>query len=387
MFVAIDNQDMDVFKVEKWININRDASGGVISPEFAMEILGKTNYFAHIKKVINNIKKACLDENGELVADEVLAYKDFILSCVNRREHEGMALIGLQELADAGDIREEFDKINSKKKVYNNKVFNGVVIRDSLRVADIKNKLSLGIPVFIDIDKSTNPSYCATFRDMDFSNVVGIMSDIHEFTLNNVTNVTDCFILETTKRLWFLSTTWKEGYDKLDFNGCTSLFIRNCENVPEQIDAPDCNVLNLKGFDLTKLDKIKVSDELEDIKIEKCENIPENLDLSFANNVTIMGCDLSDVKTLKFKDGANVCLDSDFNEVCTVLPPNIDFSNCGRVDIGSCNISKVEVVIFKNKDQAVDWADKVSYYPHIKTIYADEQGKVNSLSANVGIEM
>ena len=115
--------------------------------------------------------------------------------------------------------------------------------------------------------------------------------------------------------------------------------------------------------------------------------MPENLDLSFANNVTIMGCDLSNVKTLKFKDGANVCFDSDFDEVCTVLPKKIDFSNCGRVDIGSCNISKVEVVIFKNKEQAVDWADKVSYYPHIKTIYADKQGKVNSLSANVGIEM
>ena len=382
MFVAIDNSEMNVNEVLTWINKTRDASvDKKISPEFAMEILSKTNFLGHIKSVIKNIKDKCKTK------EDVLPYKEFILSCVDRREMSDMAIKDLQELADLCDIRDEFDEINGKKKVYNSKVCKGVVIRDSLRVADIKNKLSLGIPVFIDIDKSTNPSYCATFRDMDFSNVVGIMSDVHEFTLNNVTNVTDCFILEKTKRLWFLSTTWKKGYDKLDFNGCTSLFIRNCENVPEQIDAPDCNVLNLRGFDLTKLDKIKFSDELEDIRIEKCENIPENLDLSFANNVTIMGCDLSNVKTLKFKDGANVCFDSDFDEVCTVLPKKIDFSNCGRVDIGSCNISKVEVIIFKNKDQAVDWADKVSYYPHIKTIYADEQGKVNSLSANVGIEM
>ena len=85
MFVAIDNTDMDVFKVEEWINRTRDANGGVISPEFAMEILGKTNHFAHIKKVVNHIKKSCMDENGELVKDKVLAYKEFILSCIDRR--------------------------------------------------------------------------------------------------------------------------------------------------------------------------------------------------------------------------------------------------------------------------------------------------------------
>ena len=38
MFVKIDNIDMDAFKVEEWINRTRDANGGVITPEFAMEI-------------------------------------------------------------------------------------------------------------------------------------------------------------------------------------------------------------------------------------------------------------------------------------------------------------------------------------------------------------
>ena len=45
MFVEIDNQDMDALKVEEWINITRDANGGEISPEFAMEILTKTNKY------------------------------------------------------------------------------------------------------------------------------------------------------------------------------------------------------------------------------------------------------------------------------------------------------------------------------------------------------
>ena len=115
MFVAIDNKNMDVFEVEKWINTNRDANGGVISPKFAMEILVKTNFYGNIKKVINHIKKNCLDENGELVKDKVLAYKDFILSCVDGREMSQQALEVLQDLSDACGIREEFDEINDKE--------------------------------------------------------------------------------------------------------------------------------------------------------------------------------------------------------------------------------------------------------------------------------
>ena len=56
MFVAIDNRDMNVFKVDGWINTTRDANGGIISPEFAMEILSKTNFHGHIKKVVKNIR-------------------------------------------------------------------------------------------------------------------------------------------------------------------------------------------------------------------------------------------------------------------------------------------------------------------------------------------
>ena len=114
MFVVIDNQDMDALKVEDWINRTRDANGGVISPEFAMEILTKTNHFAHIKKVLKNITKACSDENGELVKDKVLEYKEFLLSSVDGREMSPQALEILQEMADAGGLRKEFDEVNSK---------------------------------------------------------------------------------------------------------------------------------------------------------------------------------------------------------------------------------------------------------------------------------
>ena len=56
MFVAINNADMNIFQVDEWIKRTRDANNGIISPDFAMKILGKTNHRGHIKTVIKNIK-------------------------------------------------------------------------------------------------------------------------------------------------------------------------------------------------------------------------------------------------------------------------------------------------------------------------------------------
>ena len=152
MFVEINNAEMDVFKVEEWINTNRDANGGVISPEFAMDILKKTNHFAHIKKVLKNITKACSDENGELVADKVLAYKEFILSCVDRREESPQAMKVLQELAETGGFKDEFDKTNDKVKIYEVKDCENAdvkIIKSKEEFYDIEDK---NLRVFYDAD-------------------------------------------------------------------------------------------------------------------------------------------------------------------------------------------------------------------------------------------
>ena len=113
MLVKINNKDMDAFKIENWINQNRNANGGVITPEFAMEILGKTNHFAHIKKVIKNIER--------LPVDEQKLYKDFVLAAIDEREQKGEALKGLRALADVCGVREEFETLNKKLKFYSRK--------------------------------------------------------------------------------------------------------------------------------------------------------------------------------------------------------------------------------------------------------------------------
>ena len=92
MLVKIDNKDMDAFKIENWINETRDANGGVISPEFAMEILSKTNFYGHIKLIVNSIEKLPVEEQKK--------YKDFVLAAIDEREQKGDALKGLRALAD-----------------------------------------------------------------------------------------------------------------------------------------------------------------------------------------------------------------------------------------------------------------------------------------------
>ena len=80
MFVAINNTDMGLSDIEKWIKTARDDNGGIISPEFAMEILSKTNHLGHIKKVLRNIKDNCV------TPEKIAPYREFILSCVDGRE-------------------------------------------------------------------------------------------------------------------------------------------------------------------------------------------------------------------------------------------------------------------------------------------------------------
>ena len=92
MFVEIDNNEMNVFDIEKLINTTRDANGGIITPDSAMEILSKTNHFGHIKKVLKHIKEKCK------TAEEIAPYKEFILSCVDGREISPQAMDILQNL-------------------------------------------------------------------------------------------------------------------------------------------------------------------------------------------------------------------------------------------------------------------------------------------------
>ena len=128
MFVLINNTDMNINDIEKWIKTARDDNGGVISPESAMEVLSKTNHLGHIKKVLRNIKDKCT------TPEKIAPYKEFILSCVDGREMSGEAMDMLQEMAGlCGCSEDEFKVANGKLKIYGKFDCDNVVIVKSIK--------------------------------------------------------------------------------------------------------------------------------------------------------------------------------------------------------------------------------------------------------------
>ena len=254
MFVKIDNQDMDALKVEEWINRTRDANGGVISPEFAMEVLGKTNHFAHIKKVINLIKKNCSDENGELVADKVLAYKEFILSAVDRREESPQAMKVLQELAEKGGFGAEFDKTNDKVKIYELKDCENADVKIIKTKKEFYDLGGENLRIFFDADKIDLSSCC-------FSNV---------------------------KNLKF-----REG---------SEVNLSYSYGFPKDLDVSMCSKVNLISCDLMGI-SFKFREGAR-VNLSSAYNFPKDLDLSMWPKVDLSNCDLEGVERIKFRDKA-----------------------------------------------------------------------------------
>ncbi len=328
MFIEIKNKDMDAFKVEKLINETRDANGGVFSPEFAMEILGKTNHFAHIKKVINNIKKVCSDKDGKLVADKVLAYKDFILSSVDGREQEGMALKWLQELADACGIREEFDKVNDERsKIYNNTVCKMVVVKTKEEFKALKGN---NLVVYHDFSgkkvlHTVNDDYYTTFYADDSS------IDLSGCDLNKVERI-----------------IFREGAE---------VNLSDAKNLPKELDFSMCDKVDLRRCDLSGVKELKFGKETDDccgpeIDLRGASNLPEYLDIPAFAGVDFGSCDLSRAKELKFGEGVKVSFWSWPPK--TILPENLDVSMCSYVNMEDCDLSGVKELKFDRETATVN---------------------------------
>ncbi|MBQ2887183.1 MAG: hypothetical protein IJE43_26015 [Alphaproteobacteria bacterium] len=375
MFVAIDNIDMDAFKVEKLINETRDANGGVISPEFAMEILGKTNHFAHIKKLINLIKKSCSDKNGELVADKVLEYKDFILSCVDVREMSPQALKGLQELADVCGCREEFDSINKQRKLYEKRDVIGVSIRskkefDALRGDDLK--------VYINAD-SIYLKDCNFMRIKNFIFKYGI-----EINFENAMDFPEILDFSKCSKVSMIRCSLS-GVEDIEFRDVAEVDFRLSRNLPRKLDLSSCFKVNLSGVDTTNVKDLIFKKDAEvyfgsdDKQYDPClfvsnngaygGNIAENLDVSMCKYVDFSYCNLRKVKKLNFKKGSTINLTGTKG-----LPEVLDLSMCEMCYMHGTDLSNVKKLIFKNHAQREKFMKK-NIYTNVIISYAENANK------------
>ena len=98
MFVLLDRADdekINIHSVEKWIKEERDDG---FSLEEAMQVLKWSNFYGNIKTAVKEINKCETKE-------ERLAFKEFVLSAVDRRVTSGESLAMLRALAVEGGMK------------------------------------------------------------------------------------------------------------------------------------------------------------------------------------------------------------------------------------------------------------------------------------------
>ena len=324
MFVPIDNVDMGVFKVDEWINHTRDASEGkLISPEFAMEILSKTNNFANIKKVLKNIRDNCTTK------EQLMPYKEFILSCVDEREMSGEAMASLQEMARVCDCEEEFEKANAKPKFYKKKdCDNARVVRtkdeiDSLFGSDVK--------AYFDMDE-------VFLEDVSLYNVKGLkFKENSKVKLRFLMFEPDIIDVSRCSKVIIENCTLKEN---MKFRDDADVLLGLAGDLPKDLDVSNCAKVTLYSCSAGNIEEFKLKEGGEFYMSSVC-SVPEKMDLSNCSKVEIKSCDLGKVKELKFREGADIKL----YEAGELLE-SLDVSMCSKVDIFGCDLSRVKELKF-----------------------------------------
>ncbi len=325
MFVAIDNIEMNIPKVTEWIIKSRDASGGVISPDFAMEVLSKTNHFGHIKMVLKNIKEKCN------TPEKIAPYREFLLSCLDRREMSEQAMDMLKEMAGLCGCEEKLMSTNKEPKLYN-KIDCGVVIVKS------KEELNLlegeDIKVLFDADV-VDLKWC------DLSKIKNIkFGDEAYLNLENATNLPEVMDFSMSSSVSICNANF-EGVKEVKFRDGAYILLDKFINLPSNFDVSMCDSVGFFACKLNEFENIKFK---EGANISFGERAPykkmeftEILDLSMFSRVFFDECDLSKVKELKFREGANVEF---YNN--TDLPEVLDVSMCSKVIFNNCEFNNVE---------------------------------------------
>ena len=353
MFVILNNNiDKKVSPawVNKWINDVRDDG---FSPQEAMKALELTNFFGNIKKIVSEI--------GRLeTAEERLAYKEFVLSAVERRETSPDSLEMLRNLAIEGGYVNEFDEKNALSKVYGayDVGFKTCVVTDLKIAPEDYNESGFDSVIFeCEINKNSLgvlPKHVCLLAN---KTLVGgyVRTDYCEkFIVPNATEIDISYNLP--KVVWFgdckninLTGCNMERVEqmpladgaKVIFNkrswGCITKFpkILDLRNV-DGADLSDCDLEGCENIIFGKKKKVSFYRSLN-----ACKNISGVLDLSEVDEVDLTCCDLSNVTEIKFKKGAKVKLSN-----AKGLPENIDFSELSEVTLFKTDLSRVKKLNF-----------------------------------------
>jgi uncharacterized protein YjbI with pentapeptide repeats len=358
MFVAIENNDKNIPQITEWIIKTRDANGGVISPEFAMEILSKTNHFGHIKMVLKNINDKCSD-------DEKKKYKDFVLACVDGREMSPQAMEGLRELADVCGVRDKLDTLDCNSKFYNKYDCDIFVVTSTEEIEALNGE---NLTVYYD-------SYRADLIDIDLSKVRSLkLKKASTGLFRGAKNFPKDLDVSVCKEV-YLNGLDLEGRPFNFGKESVAVFEGSC-NIQRELDLSNCSEVDFNWCSLSGVENIKFS-EGAIVDFSGAKNLPKNLDVSMCSSVKFKSCNLEGIN-LKFREGAEVWLSGAKN-----LPEELDLSMCSYVTLVGCDLSSVKSVKFKNKEQEMEFLMRASCNFSGKVIYAGDKNQ-NVMCYEVG---
>ena len=365
MFVAIENNEMNVPQVLDWINRTKNANNNVISPEFAMKILGKTNFYGHIKVVLKNIKENCKTR------EDIEPYKEFILSCVDRREVSPQAMEDLVAMAKLCCCKDEFAELNSKPKWYYKNDCDNIdikIIKSKKEFYDLEGE---NLRIFFDAD-NVDLSSCwlkrvksLKFRKgvkVSLSYALDLPKDL-DFSMCSEVGLTCC-------NLKGISLKFRDG---------AMVYLSKTTNLPKELDVSVCSYVDLSSCNLEGIE-LKFREGAE-VYLSDAYNLPEDLDVSMCSKVDLISCYLKGMK-LKFREGADVNLNS-----AEILLKELDVSMCSKVNLRNCDLKGVETIKFKDKEQEEEFMKNAGTFTgKVEYVGDDEKGKVMPMNNN-GMEV
>ena len=360
MFIEITKKENNnPIKMNTLFIQQRDAG---YTPEFAMEILRSTNHYGNIKRVAKYI-------TGLKTNEERLAYKDFVIGAVERRETTPDTFRLLYGLACDGGYDVEFFEAYNKPKEYGidycnfktkhilckskhdelpqdlrdydrvvldyaeyDEQYASPVIKFSCKECCVQNATRMGF--------RQNESQFIEAEKFRFKNIAVLENSVYADT--NCVEFVDCNNVDfsmygdkaNTKDLEIIAKNVKRlAISVRDYHN------RHIKCELDNVDALILNGVNLECFDIASLKGAK------SVLFDECSSYPKNVDLSHFDDVRIVASyGFRKVEDIKFKEGSKVCILPSFmcdpDGICAPsmiafnMPANLDFSKCSEVILG-----------------------------------------------------
>ena len=347
MFILINNKDESAIKIEG--EVQRARNDKAINPEFAMDVLSKTNHRSNIKKLVKAIKDKCTTK------DDILPFREFILSCVDGREMSCEVREYLTEMAELCDCKDDFLAVDEKTKFFGEldctNAENPIIIKN---MREFSRLMGNNLKVYFDVSGIMElASYdLSRVKQFGFSEASFVRI---EHLLDNVN------ILSTCSQVGLYDCDLGEVGD-IKFKKGATVILSSVKNLPNNLDVSECKAVHFHDCNVSPIKELKFMDGAK-VWFSCFNKLPDDLDVSNCSMVSFYKSDLKDVRKLKFRKGAKVEFFGAKN-----LPKELDVSECEDVCLKECNLKGVKKLCFKDETQmetfmegAVNFRGKLVY--------------------------